>query len=263
MPRPELSPRALGLSDKLLAKLDPHTPRTTDDLLPWWERHGVLRVELVRLLRQLVEDGQLSKGPEGFLLASDDKHDERKAAPARESKAERAESKAERAERAESRAARSAESSGKTPEPARVEPSVRPASKASEASQGTERAAKEESKAPAKPSESKPAKAAEKPGKSAEEPASKEPPRSGKKGQTPAPAEVEPASSAAPVSTSSTLVARVLDELKRRPQSCADLLTKLPDANPNTVRGALARLKSSGQLRLDDKGVYHLGTAKR
>lgn len=53
-----------------------------------------------------------------------------------------------------------------------------------------------------------------------------------------------------------TLVARVMDELHRKPQTCASLLQTLKDANSNTVRGALARLKSAGRVTLDEQGIY-------
>lgn len=50
---PDLSPRALSLVDKLLARL----PASVSDLETWWERQGkVTRLELRRLLRQLDGD---------------------------------------------------------------------------------------------------------------------------------------------------------------------------------------------------------------
>lgn len=50
---PDLSPRALSLVDKLLARL----PASVSDLETWWERQGkVTRLELRRLLRQLDSD---------------------------------------------------------------------------------------------------------------------------------------------------------------------------------------------------------------
>jgi hypothetical protein len=47
-----------------------------------------------------------------------------------------------------------------------------------------------------------------------------------------------------------------MDELHRKPQTCASLLQTLKDANSNTVRGALARLKSAGRVTLDEQGIY-------
>lgn len=50
---PDLSPRALSLVDKLLARL----PASVSDLETWWERQGkVTRLELRRLLRQFDGD---------------------------------------------------------------------------------------------------------------------------------------------------------------------------------------------------------------
>lgn len=50
---PDLSPRALSLVDKLLARL----PASVSDLETWWEGQGkVTRLELRRLLRQLDGD---------------------------------------------------------------------------------------------------------------------------------------------------------------------------------------------------------------
>lgn len=50
---PDLSPRALSLVDKLLARL----PASVSDLETWWERQGkVTRLELRRILRQLDGD---------------------------------------------------------------------------------------------------------------------------------------------------------------------------------------------------------------
>jgi len=50
---PDLSPRALSLVDKILARL----PASVSDLETWWERQGkVTRLELRRILRQLDGD---------------------------------------------------------------------------------------------------------------------------------------------------------------------------------------------------------------
>jgi len=73
------------------------------------------------------------------------------------------------------------------------------------------------------------------------------------KKEEPAPVSLPPTSTGP---ETKTLVARVLDELHRKPQTCASLIQTLKDANPNTIRGALARLKSAGRVTLDEQGVY-------
>jgi DNA-binding HxlR family transcriptional regulator len=209
MPRPELSLRAAALGDKLLARLDPVTPRSIDDLLPWWERHGVLRVELVRLLRQLVEEGQVERNPDGYVLVT----------PGQKSK----------------------ETPAAAP-PAPAPPVAPPAPPPAPVPSGTvPRVVSAKEKEPRAP-------------RAGGKPPPPEP--------VPARVEEEPPASVAPATTgplsvgTGTLVSRVLDELARQPRTCAELLRSLPDSNPNTVRGALARLKSAGKVLLDDQGIY-------
>ncbi|MCS6901787.1 MAG: hypothetical protein RMJ98_19315 [Myxococcales bacterium] len=198
MPRPELSLRAAALRDKLLARLDPQTPRTIDDLLPWWERHGVLRVELARLLRQLVDEGQVEKGPEGYVLVVQ------------------------------------GQTSSVHPVEA-VPPPLPPA---------------DPTPPPAPPESSVPEPASIPPSLAPSETVHKE----------------EPAPTSAPLLAgpeTKTLVAQVMEELHRKPQSCASLLHVFKDANPNTIRGTLARLKSSGRITLDKQGIYRPGSKEK
>lgn len=200
-----MSLRAAALGDKLLARLDPQTPRTIDDLLPWWERHGVLRVELVRLLRLLIDEGQVEKGPEGYVLV----------VQGRKSSVHRVES----------------------PPPAAPPPAPPP---------------------PAPPPPAPPvARSAPTPARTPAPPA---PAPSGTVNkEEPAPVSLPPASTGP---ETRTLVARVMDELHRQPQTCASLLGVFKDANSNTVRGALARLKSAGRVTLDEQGIYRPAKGK-
>jgi hypothetical protein len=75
--------------------------------------------------------------------------------------------------------------------------------------------------------------------------------------EEPAPTSLSPASTGP---ETKTLVARVLDELQREPRTCAALLLSFKESNPNTIRGALARLKSAGRVTLDDEGIYRPST---
>ncbi len=64
MRAPAIRPRGLSLRDALAAQLT-DTWQGPDDLFPWWERNrGGTRLELVRLLRELADDGKAAKdGP--------------------------------------------------------------------------------------------------------------------------------------------------------------------------------------------------------
>jgi DNA-binding transcriptional ArsR family regulator len=63
-----LSPRAAALSDRLLAHVQQGPVRTRADLEAWWgQRSGVQRVELFRLLADLVDEGHLHRhGPDAW-----------------------------------------------------------------------------------------------------------------------------------------------------------------------------------------------------
>ena len=282
-----MSLRAAALGDKLLARLDPQTPRTIDDLLPWWERHGVLRVELVRLLRQFVEDGQIERGPDGFVLVTH----------GRKSPATRPESPpspsvppasasppqpppaaappspptvaAPPAPSPSGPVAREVRPTKKTPTPPAVrEKTPTPAAVQEKAANppvvqekaairpvvreksATSAAVQEKPSTPAETRTKAPA-AAPKGSKGRDAAPSQEPP------EEPAPTSLSPASTGP---ETKTLVARVLDELQREPRTCAALLLSFKESNPNTIRGALARLKSAGRVTLDDEGIYRPST---
>ena len=274
MPRPELSPRALALGDKLLARLDLHTPRTMDDLLPWWERQGVLRVELVRLLRSLAEEGQVTRGPDGFVRADPSNapppEPERPAPPPvvrsvistpAVRPVAKAPVRAEAPEPARAEARDSGKTAVATPKPPAAKEAARPSTPpAREAPKDGPKSGPKESSPKSSPKEpvAKPAaKEAPKAAPAAKEAAPKAKaetaaPKRAKEDSDPPPSRGEP--------DAGSLVGRVLIELRRQPQTCATMITRFPGTNGNTVRGALARLKSSGLARLDDEGVYHPST---
>lgn len=222
MPRPEISLRATALGDKLLARLNPQTPQTIDDLLPWWERQGVLRVELVRMLRLFIEEEQVEKLPDGYILMTEARREALRLAstppPAVQTPA--------------------------VPKPPSTPPPVlsAPSTIVSER-QAPATSVLEKSTPPLPPPE---------------EPAPPPAPQEA----LPAEAQQMQSTPAIPPSpTGGTLRSQLLGELERQPRTCAELLKIFVEANPNTVRGMLARLKSSGLLVQDEQGAYH--TAQR